>query len=238
MNYPKEISNFKHEYVKFFIRKFPFEIFQIIMKPHLEKKRYDYILKEITETVGVFVVLNNLIKKYKIKNFTLYELASGDALFSHFVAKMFPNTKIIDIDLRFSEDYKIKEKSKFFNNLFFLEKNLLDLLDVNSLERADFTVSIHACTNLSEIVIDFASKFSNFFILVPCCIGSMNYEKWKKENEIIDKFFNTIKNEYYKWCFYLAEYSKSKGFIVNFKKDRKMITERNLIIFGKLLDNK
>ncbi|MEM4773119.1 MAG: hypothetical protein QW648_03880, partial [Nanoarchaeales archaeon] len=162
--------------------------------------------------------------------FVLYELMSGDALFSHFVAENFPNSKIVAIDLKFSEDYKSNNKSKFFDNIFFIEKNILEIKD---LEKADFIVSIHACNNLSEVVIDKASEFSNFFILVPCCIGSESYEKWKRDKEIPNKFFNAINNEYYKWCFYLAEYAKSKNFHINFKVDNKMLTERNLIIFGK-----
>ncbi|MEM5820231.1 MAG: hypothetical protein QW678_01075 [Candidatus Aenigmatarchaeota archaeon] len=230
MIYPKEILNSKHEYVRFFIKRFPFDIFNILMKPHLEGKRYNYILKEITEVVGVFNVLKNLINKNKMDKFVLYELMSGDALFSHFVAENFPNSKIVAIDLKFSEDYKSNNKSKFFDNIFFIEKNILEIKD---LEKADFIVSIHACNNLSEVVIDKASEFSNFFILVPCCIGSESYEKWKKYNEIANKFFNAINNEYYKWCFYLAEYAKSRNFHINFKVDNKMLTERNLIIFGK-----
>lgn len=230
MIYPKEILNSKHEYVRFFIKRFPFDIFNILMKPHLEKERYKYILKEISEVVGVFNVLKNLVNKNKMDKFVLYELMSGDALFSHFVAENFPNSKIVAIDLKFSEDYKSNNKSKFFDNIFFIEKNILEIKD---LEKADFIVSIHACNNLSEVVIDKASEFSNFFILVPCCIGSESYEKWKKYNEIANKFFNAINNEYYKWCFYLAEYAKSRNFHINFKVDNKMLTERNLIIFGK-----
>ncbi|MEM5881895.1 MAG: hypothetical protein QXS69_00305 [Candidatus Aenigmatarchaeota archaeon] len=230
MVYPKEILNSKHEYVRFFIKRFPFDILNILMKPHLEKERYEYILKEITEVVSVFNVLKNLVEKNKMDKFVLCELMSGDALFSHFVAKNFPNSKIVAIDLKFSEDYKSNNKSKFFDNIFFIEENILEIKD---LENVDFIVSIHACNNLSEIVIDKASEFSNFFILVPCCIGSENYEKWKRDNEILNKFFNAINNEYYKWCFYLAEYAKSKNFHINFKVDNKMLTERNLIISGK-----
>lgn len=229
MNYPSEIYNFKHEYVKFFTRRFPFEIFKVLMKPHLDKKRYDYLLKEITEVVGVFFVLDNLVKKHKIKNFILYELASGDALFSHFVAKLFPDSRIFAVDLKFSSEYQKNGKSLYFDNLFFDQKNILEIDNLNKL---DFIVSIHACTNLSEIVINIASKFSKFFILVPCCIGSNNYEKWKKENYLINKFFNIIKNEYYKWCFYLTQFAENKGFLVNLKKDNKMLSEKNIIIFG------
>lgn len=230
MKYPREISDFTHEYIRFFIKRFPFEVFELLFKPHLENKRYEYILKEITETVSVFNILKILIKKRRLSNFILYELASGDALFSHFVAKNFSNSKIVAIDMKFSSDYQINGRSKFFDNLSFLEKNLLE---IDNLDNANFIVSIHACTKLSEIIIDLASKFSNFLILVPCCIGSEEYNKWKKKNELLNKFFNTIENEYYKWCFYLAEYAKSKGFIVNFRKDEKMLSERNIIIIGK-----
>jgi len=68
---------------------------------------------------------------------------------------------------------------------------------------------------------------------MPCCIGSENYEKWKEENKLEDRFFNTIENEYYKWVFYLANFAKKLGFDVKFKKDKNILSERNFIIFGK-----
>ncbi|MFH7903510.1 MAG: hypothetical protein QW409_00940 [Candidatus Aenigmatarchaeota archaeon] len=225
-NYPKEILSYKNEYVRFFVKRFPFEIFQILMKPHLENKRFSYIIKEITEVVGIFNVLNSIIKKEKIESFVLYELASGDALFSHFVAKIFPKAKVFAIDLNFPEELKEENKSKFFENLFLIEKNIEELKNVDS----DFVVAIHACTKLSEIAIDLSKKF---FIIMPCCIGSENYERWKKENKILDSFFNAINNEYYKWVLYLGSYAKQKGFEIKFKKDEKILSERNFIIVGK-----
>ena len=224
MNYPKEIL--KNQYVNFFVKRFPFEVFKVIMKPHLENKRYDYIAKEITEVVGVFNILSQIIKKEKIENATIYELASGDALFSHFVAFNFKNANIIAVDLKFPEELKNGNKSKFFDNLYFIEKDLRELEKID----ADFVIAIHACMQLSEIAIKLATKY---FIIMPCCIGSENYEKWKKENKLEDRFFDAIENEYYKWVFYLANFAKKLGFEVNFKKDDNVLSERNFIIFGK-----
>ena len=206
-----------NEYVRFFLKRFPTDYLKEILRTHFENERISYIEKEITEVVGMYFFIKPFIQKFKVKS--LIDACAGYLLFSNFLARLHSNIKIYAID---KKELKKEQKLVFFENIEFINK------DIREVEiSADIAVGIHCCNELSEIIIE-KFKDSKIISLMPCCIGSKNYEKWK--NSFEHYFLSRICDEYIAWCYYLASLMKDRKIIV--KRDEKIISERNILIAG------
>ena len=213
-----ELKKENNEYIRFFVKRFPLDQLEEILKTHVENERYEFIKKEITEVVGMYFFIKKFLKDIK----TLADCCAGYLLFSNFIARLHPEIKIYAIDVK---ELKKEQKLIFYENVEFLKKDIREI-KIN----VDAAIGIHPCNELSEIIIE-KFKNSKLIALMPCCIGSINFDNWKRNN--FEYFFlSNITNEYIAWSYYLAKKLEAQNRKVLVKRDYKILSERNILIAG------
>lgn len=214
-----ELKKERNEYIRFFIKRFPLDELEEILKTHVENERYDFIKKEISEVVGMYFFIKPFIKKLKI--LSLADCCAGYLLFSNFLARIHREIKIYAIE---NKKFEKPQKIVFYSNIEFINE---DLEKVNL--KVDAAIAIHACNELSEKVIE---KFENskLIALMPCCIGSNSFENWKKTTDFI--FLSNVLDEYIAWSFYLSKKLEAQNRKIYAKRDPKILSERNILIAG------
>jgi len=172
--------------------------------------------KEITESIGIIKRLKPLVIKHPMK-YTLYDFCAGNALTSIIAIYLLPIKSAIAIDIRKRErDWdKVNRFTYKFEDIY--------KFDISKIEENSIIISVHACSDLSEKIIDIYNKSkATYLILMPCCIGKLNNK--------FPQIFRTKLGKYTLWCWHLMEKCKGKNIM---REDKNILSPKNIIIISK-----
>ncbi|MBR9691158.1 methyltransferase [Candidatus Woesearchaeota archaeon] len=149
------------------ITEFPGKEFtSVSMQENHNKKRHKRIksLRKQAQIEGIVSIVD-FFNPFE----TVLEIGSGSGLLAHNLALQYPSAKIHCIDSNNNLVEKLKQNN-LLSNLSFSAEDAFTYLPET---RPDIVLSLHACGNLTDRVIDIAVSSSANIICVPCCYGKI-----------------------------------------------------------------
>lgn len=160
--------------------------------------------KEISEAVAIENEVRNFSFN-EIKDYTVIDLCSGNALVPLMTAFMLPVKESIAVDIHpRGRDYSKVRKFSYLN------LNIHDDMDIFKGRKVILT-ACHACKDLAKRIIDLYNKTEEieYLVLSPCCIGTV--ESYGYPEVVRDKL-----GKYLTWAHFLfSQVEGTKSLKVN-----------------------
>lgn len=139
--------------------KLPEELIKTVGTYHVEK--YESMLDAISDA--------RLLGSFD----TLMDVCSGNNFFGYYIAKIFPGIVVLSLDER------ITNMQKKIGKHFYCENHSFIPFDVKTqtlpLNKGYLVTAIHACGDLSDIVIEQCVSSRVPFAVMPCCYSNRTY---------------------------------------------------------------
>lgn len=161
-------------------------------------------VKEISESMAIINHLRSVAIKNPMEGI-LIDLCAGNALTSVIAAYLLPFKKIIAVDIK-----KRKRNWELVKRLESIQYDIKnpDTPDILYSDNISAVISVHPCSELAELVIEYwkclkrSGQNVSLFIM-PCCKGQIKEQK-------IPSCFNKKLTKYDRWAWYLSERAGGK----------------------------
>lgn len=170
--------------------------------------------KEITESMGIFKRLKNIVLKKPDYYYTIYDLCAGNALTSVLAVFRLPVYAMAIDKLQRKRNWHLAKR------FIYLNKDIYDMEPNKSFLKNSIIISVHPCKQLAKKAIELYNECDEVkhLILMPCCSGAIVNEY---------AFLKQRIGKDVTWAFQLAQQCKGR---VNMVEDKKVLSPRNCII--------